>query len=374
MNIYNDMFYLCLCALKGEKPDSYRVSDMDMEALYKICRGHKVTALVCSALETVITPPECFSEDKVKALRKEMLLDEECRKIAAFMRKNDIFYLPLKGAILKDYYPMPGMREMSDIDIFYDVSYREKIKEFMLSKGYECAAEVDSHDAYKREPVYNFEMHQLLFSKAESEIFYKYYKDIEKRLLRDENTPCYLRMTHEDFYIFIILHEYKHFSAYGTGIRSLLDIIVLLEKFENTLDWGYIRTELEKTGLAEFEEKQRELCKKLIEPHWEENLSLEESAFLSYFFSGGVYGSRTTGIVNKLAGETGSKERKITLWMKMKYVFGRIFPPMEYYRQCYPFFYKHKVLIPFCVIYRVFMAIFRRNDFVKSEMKILKKK
>ena len=85
------MFYLCLCALKGEKPDSYRVSDTDMEALYKICRGHKVTALVCSALETVITPPECFSEDNLKFYDIEIfveLLDSKGNKYSKIGYKH----------------------------------------------------------------------------------------------------------------------------------------------------------------------------------------------------------------------------------------------------------------------------------------------
>ena len=374
MNSKENMLYLCLSELKGEAPSAEKVKDMDLSEIFRFSKGHKVTALVCSALERVTTPPKEFTEAKIKAMRKDMLLDEELRKISAFLREKEIFYMPLKGAILKELYPGIGLREMSDVDIYYDSASRGEVKDYMLSRGYECISEADSQDVYKRDPVYNFEMHHLLFSKAESETFHEYYKDINNRLQREEGNPFSLKMTPEDFYIFIILHEYKHFSSYGTGVRSLLDVIVLLEYYEETLDWNYIRCELEKTGLAEFEQKQRLLTKKLICPHWEEAMDKEDRELLSYFFESGVYGKTDTGIVNKLTGKAGNNDRKVSLWMKIKYVFRRIFPPFEYYRLNYPFFYKHKILIPFCVIYRLFLSVFRRNDFVKTEIRTLKEK
>ncbi len=373
MNTQENMLYLCLCAIKGVKPSEEILTGLDFEELYRCSCGHKVTALVCHALEKIISVPEVFAVAKTKAVRKDMLLSAEYEKISAFLVEKGIAHLPLKGMILKDYYPAIGLREMSDVDIFYEKKYREDIYEYMLSIGYDCVSRSDSQDAYTREPVYNIEMHHQLFLKSESESLFEYYREAENRFTSDEKSPFTLKMSSEDFYIYIIHHEYKHFSSYGTGVRSLFDIIILLFEFEKTLDWDYIGRELEKTGLRVFEEKQRILCKKLMETDYTESLDDEEKELLRYFLTGGAYGNTGAGIVNKLTGQTGNKDRKVTFTMKIKYVFSRVFPPVEYYRTRYPFFYKHKLLIPFCVIYRVFLAIFRRNDFVKSEVEILRK-
>ena len=102
----------------------------------------------------------------------------------------------------------------------------------------------------------------------------------------------------EDFYIYIITHEYKHFSGCGTGIRSLLDCIILLNKFEKLLDWDYIRCETDKLGLTDFEETQRKLCKKLLSSFDEADFTQNETELLQYFVSSGVYGNYKIDIAN----------------------------------------------------------------------------
>mgnify|MGYP002969688486 CR=1 FL=1 len=43
----------------------------------------------------------------------------------------DMLYLPLKGIIMKDYYPSVGMRQMSDNDILFDKAYAKQIRDYM---------------------------------------------------------------------------------------------------------------------------------------------------------------------------------------------------------------------------------------------------
>lgn len=367
------VLYLCLCAINNTSPSEDIMKDADIKEIFRYGITHKVIALVCYALEKIMQVPVPFMEAKTKAIRKDMLMDAELQKISAFMEDKGIFYMPLKGTLLKELYPKAGMRQMSDVDIFYDSDFREEVKEHMLSLSYECTACTDSQDAYKRQPVYIFEFHHLLFSEVESKTLYEYYKDMESRLVKDKENSFRYDMTEEDFYIYLIAHEYKHFSQFGTGIRSLLDVLVFLRRYEETLDMDYVRRELEKLNISEFEEKQRKICKKLDSDNFYRNLSENEEELLSCFLCGGVYGDYRTGIVNRMTGKIGEKNREVSKGKKIKYIFKRIFPPIEYYRAAYPFFYKHRLLIPFCVVYRVFLALFKRNDFVKSELEALKK-
>ncbi|MEE0266155.1 MAG: nucleotidyltransferase family protein, partial [Acutalibacteraceae bacterium] len=282
MKFENDMLYLSLCALNNTKPDVERVEKMDSEALYKTCKKHNISALVCYALEMVITPQQKWQEEKSKAVGKNLLFDVERKQITSFMDKNGIKYLPLKGIILKEYYPKTGMRQMSDNDIYYDESFKEKVEAFMLSTGYQLVSKDSCHYVYQKPPIYNFEMHHSLFEETSKSHFRKYYSDLEKRLIKDEaSNACH--MSDEDFYIYIIAHEYKHYSTSGTGIRSLLDCYILLNRFENQLDWEYIKSEIDKLGLTDFEETQRQLCKKLSVCLDTVDFTKEEVEMLNYF-------------------------------------------------------------------------------------------
>ena len=99
----------------------------------------------------------------------------------------DMLYLPLKGIILKDYYPSVGMRQMSDNDILFDADAWERMEKHMIS---EC---------YKAEYV----------GKGHDERWVEYYSDIKDRLIPDRTDDrCYgYHMSDEDFYI--LQREYE---------------------------------------------------------------------------------------------------------------------------------------------------------------------
>lgn len=299
-----------------------------------------------------------------------MLFDAERKFITDFMNENGIKYMPLKGIILKELYPEIGMREMSDNDIYYDLSFREKIGSFMLSRGYKCVAEADNHDAYEKEPIYNFEFHNRLFLKETSLSLHRYYSDIDKRMIRDSKNAFSYHLSDEDFYIYLIAHEYKHYNYCGTGLRSLLDCYVFLNKFSDTLDFEYIKRETQKAGISDFEKMQRNLCGKFSVSLSDVDFTEDEVKFLQYLVSSGVHGNFSTGVINKAKGK-GAQKTKVTFKEKVKYISKRVFPPMSYYKRFYPFFYNHRYLIPFCVIYRIFLAVFKRNKNIKNELRIL---
>lgn len=373
MKFENDMLYLSLCALNNAKPDIKRVEEMDLEVLYKSCKKHNISALVCYALEMLITPPQKWQEEKSKAVGKNLLFDVERKQITSFMDKNGIKYLPIKGIVLKDYYPKAGMRQMSDNDIYYDEAFKEQVEAFMLSIGYQLASKDNHHYVYKKPPIYNFEMHHSFFEEFSQGELCKYYSDIEKRLIKANPTNAY-RMSDEDFYIYIIAHEYKHYSHFGTGIRSLLDCYILLNRFESKLNWDYIKSEIDKLGLTDFEETQRQLCQKLSVYLDTVDFTKAEIEMLNYFTTCGVYGNLQISVVNKLTDGVVESDRKITFATKVKYVFKRLFPPMEFYKTYYPFFYRHKYLLPFCFFYRIYKLLFKQKNKLKTEVKVLKRK
>ncbi len=59
-------------------------------------------------------------------------------------------------------------------------------------------------------------------------------------------------------------HMFKHFDGSGTGIRSLLDQYVYLNRLEDSLDFPYIDKQCEILGIADFEKENRDLCKKVL--------------------------------------------------------------------------------------------------------------
>lgn len=125
-----DILYLVSCALHQTKPN---VEGMDLGKISEIAMSHTISFMVCMALESAGIKVDVLMDQKNRAIRKVMLLDSEREKIFSLFEKAGIWYLPLKGVILKEMYPVYGMRQMADNDILFDSTYRKEVKDIFLS-------------------------------------------------------------------------------------------------------------------------------------------------------------------------------------------------------------------------------------------------
>lgn len=361
-----DMLYLTACAVNGKVPSAERVAGIDLEDLLSVCKKHILSAAVAYGLESAGIKDHGFTQAKEKAIRKNILLDAERSRILKRLEEEGIWYMPLKGAILKDWYPKLGMRQMSDNDILCDPQYREKIKSIMLELGFTNEYYMKyNNDAYHKEPVSNFEMHFDLFMEYSQGTFYNYYKNISDKLIKDSNNQFGYHFTNEDFYIYMLAHEHKHYFGGGTGVRSLLDIFIFIRKYSGSLNWDYISEQLSILGMTDFEKNCRELADKLFSL---KKLSLEDKKALDYFIFSGTYGTIFNSAKHKV--EKGISENNSL----SQYIIHRLFPPMEHYKTWFPWAYRHKWLIPAAWLLRPLRAVTVRRKIVSAELKYILKK
>lgn len=191
-----DFLELVACGLHMKPVSTERLHQMDLQAVWKWSKYHMLGALVYDAIEPALKVDQTFAaeypqllaawrEKRDKALRKNMLLDAARKQLFRYMEAEGIWYMPLKGSIIKDLYKTPGMREMSDNDILFDPVYSQKIRSYMEEHGYQTEAYgVGAHDTYLKEPVYNFEMHRVLFSEKPGAEWNQYYQDVKDRLIK----------------------------------------------------------------------------------------------------------------------------------------------------------------------------------------------
>ena len=357
-----DLIYLVSCAVNREKPDPERVAGMDLDALYKLASSHLLAATVAPALKAAGIKDERFSHDFEHSALKSGTMDREMDAVFAEMDAAGIWHMPLKGTVLQHLYPIYGMRQMSDHDILYDASRAEDVKAIMERLGFSPEHfGAGNHDVYHKEPVSNFEMHRDLFGQGHEEKLYEYYKDVEKRLLGDGYEKHF---SPEDFYIYVTAHEYKHYTGSGTGLRSLLDTYVYLQR--QSLDMDYVAAETEKLGIADFEASNRSLAQHLFSG---ETITEADKEMLDYILSSGVYGTLDHRVENRLQKYGGGK---------LRYALRRVTVPMskknpEYYAVAsyFPFFYKHKILLPLLPAWRILRGL--KSGRLAAEVKTLKK-
>lgn len=380
-DVVKDTLYLAVCALRQEEPDAARVGRMELQKVYRMSKFHSIEAMTYMALEKMAYCPFVDSETgrewkkaKERAIRKTMLLDAERGQILAELERLGIWYMPLKGSILKDYYPRYGMRQMGDNDILYDTDRQEDVVTLMKERGYTVKCiDKNNQDDFLKLPVYNFEMHSVLYAKKSNAAWYAYYRGIKDRLLRDGQSQYGYRFTDEDFYLYMTAHAYKHYSVEGTGLRALTDTYAYLSKKEGTLDWRYVESEAKKLGIEAFEQNLRELSRKLFDKlssFADVLLTPEEQTMLADLAGAGVYGTKEKYVERKKQ-EYRMGETQLNFWGKLRYLGRRLFPDMAWFEKREPFFARHKILIPFFLVYRMFRHILFHREWLKRELHIL---
>lgn len=366
---YKDLIYLLSCAVNGITPEASRVQAMDLEKLYKLSKIHTVRAAICIALECAGVNNQHFHEAYMKAVRKNIYFDMERKSIIDAFEKKGIWYMPLKGSILKDIYPKTGMREMSDNDILYDASKQKDVMQIMLEKGYKAdSIGKGNHDVYKKPPVLNFELHTELFGKQHEEPLYNYYTDVKRLLRKDAENSYGYHLSDEEFYIFMTAHEWKHYNGSGTGIRSLLDCYMYCKSKGDSLDLSYITEQCSRLEIADFEQKRRQLAMKVFSSDILPELNDAETDMLMYYLTSGTYGS----IKNSAEKDVEKAFSKSKYRSKAHYILRYIFPDLKDMEMWFPFFYKHKLLLPIGYVWRWIRGIFKRKEYIKAKLKALK--
>ena len=356
--------YIKIIALylnKKKAPDF--VIDTNTFAFFlRMSKYHSLYAFLFKALEEVEPNIERryvkkLEEAYLANLRKAAGFEKERKALYRYLNDNDIDFLPLKGIIIKDYYPDQYTREFADNDILFDGKKDDLVKQFFIKNNYQVEYyRKSNHDVYQKTPFYNFEMHRTLFGESgDNEKVVMYFSDYLNKSLIKENKEHYL--SHEDFYIYFTAHSYKHYHVSGCGFRTLIDYYLYLKKEQ--LDFDYINKELDKLDLLDFSNKIKTLSFKLFD---EEPLNEEEEEMLLFIASSGTYGTLEHSV------DKGVKEKG-----KFGYFMSRIFPPLIFYKTAYPWAYKTKILIPIAWCMRCFRVVFKSNKRMRQEFKEIRK-
>ena len=348
-----NVIYLVACAVRSERPDPYKIRAMDLTQVYEVASNHLVLSAVGMALERAGIQNGPFVNAVARAQQKNALLDADRSAVLAKMEEAGIWYMPLKGAVLKNLYPRYGMREMADNDILFDKDRGDDLRRIMVDLGF-TVKNFDNgpHDVYYKKPVSNFEMHRTLFSASMKEDLYSYYANVMDRLIPDQGKKYGYHFSDEDFYIYIITHEYKHYSTCGIGIRSLLDTYVYLKR--KKLDMKYVFREMGKIGIADFELKNRNLAFRLYNG---ESLTSEEEEMLNYIIFSEAYGTAENGATN------GIKEKG-----RLGYFLSRLTLPRDVYEGMFPILRKAPFLYPACWVLRLLRGFILHNKTFMAQL------
>ena len=307
-------------------------------------------------------------------LVRQLTYEAERETIADGLAAHGISVAPLKGAVLAERYPAPGLRSMGDNDVLFAVLDRgpdglwhprgdgraardrvyagiePQVDAVMASLGYERrpTSPMETDLQYLR-PPFHFELHRDLLS-PRSPLF-EPLGDPWPAMAPDGPVPGPFHMTLADEYVFHIVHLHKHFTSAGCGVRFLVDEAVYLS-LPGLAEEGTarrIRERLDLLGLAGFEREIRDLAAALLPrgradgpaPDGPAPLTARQRDLFRIMLASGTFGTLDRQVANARR-ETGGEG----LGGRLRYVARRLYPGSAQIRAVRPVYDRHPWLLP----------------------------
>lgn len=316
--------------------------------LFALARHHDLAHLVSAALDSLGLLGEGEASSVIRraqmaAVYRYRGMEYELASVRELFRKEGIRYIPLKGAVIRGFYPEPWMRTSCDIDILIHREDIDRATALLTERlEYKLTSKCFHDVAFYSPGGVHLELHFDLIEEF-------YFPKIEKILSEvwEHSAPAdngfeYL-MRDDFFYLYHIAHMLKHFLSGGCGIRFFADLYMLDSK--EGADDGAREDLLSEAGILEFARRASRLSR--IWFCGEESDGFYDD-FSDYVIAGGVYGTTETKVMAQQKRKGG----------KFRYAMHRIFLPYRTLREIFPILKRHKWLTPLFEVVRWVRLVF----------------
>ncbi len=322
------------------------ITDEAVSVILSVAEKHDILNIIAKALCNISVSADCKSAlDRaiMKAVYRYRQLKYDYDKLCDALESAKIPFIPLKGSVIRKWYPEPWMRTSCDIDVLVHTEDIAVASRHLVSYLNYKEAERTSHDISFYSPQgTHIELHFDLVEEERANSANDELSSVwENASPRDTHSYLY-EMNDEFFYFYHIAHMAKHFEVGGCGIRPLIDLWLLDSIAEgNTKKRNAL---LEKAELLRFADVVRKLSRVWLGGEAQDDITLKMQ---NYIIMGGVYGSidNRVSIQQKRSGG------------KFKYVISRVFLPYSRLKRYYPVLEKHKWLTPVMQVRRWFRLL-----------------
>ena len=329
-----------------------------LRSVYCLSSQHDLAHLAGYALEKLGLPDsqelEKFREATQKAIYRYVRLDHECGRIRTTLEEARIPYMPLKGAVLRQYYPEPWMRTSCDVDVLVREETLDRAVEALERQGWAVKGKKNFHDISLYAPSgIHLELHFNIKECMEN-------LDPTLEKVWDHGAPVAgeryeYRQTNEFLLFHLLAHMAYHFVSGGCGVRTFLDIWLLKQQL--SLDEKELQELCNAAELETFRGNVWALTDVWFGGKAHTAMTAQMEAFV---LNGGVHGSLPNRVMMDQAKIGG----------KTKNFINRVFMPYDSLKINYPVLEKHKWLTPLFQVVRWIRTLF--NGRMKRSLRELR--
>lgn len=367
LNQVEELFLeLAACFAHEKKAELLKVPDC-LNELAGLAAVHKLSPAVFEVLRTSL-PQELLAENALWKTWKSSVIREvlfQSQRTQGFLeiyrRLTEAGLKPLivKGMVCRSLYENPDYRISADEDVLVSAEEAAVCDKILLEQGYRRGTldlENLPHEIAYRNPsngVY-LELHFSLFDETSdvfgglNEAFQSAFEDAVT--MKIQGTDIWTLNPSQHF-LYLLCHCYKHFLHSGFGIRQVLDIVLMAEKWGSDMDWQHVTSHILEyqmdrffAGLLQIGTGWLHMDDSVYAYMGQKTPSITEARehvqdLLLDILKAGIYGSSTRERQH-------SANVTLAAAKKENAVLRALFPSSQYLKSRYPFAEKYPVLLP----------------------------
>ena len=209
---------------------------------------------------------------------------ETLEQLTQLAEEENIPLVFMKGSVFRNYYPVPALRSMGDIDIIIRKEDKDKMNHLLMNQmGFNRFIDNHSVWTYFKGKFY-IEVHTHMFYEnlANDVDYIEYFDHLFEHIKHGkvfdlESDSIYIPEENYHF-LYLMTHTAKHIINSGSGFRAYMDMVLMTQKCD--IDWEWIKQELIKLKLLDF----TETCFALCERWFDVKMPLEHKELDPSFF------------------------------------------------------------------------------------------
>lgn len=338
---------------------------IDYFKLFEMAKSNNLSAVVFSVINQAsnrnIVPKEAFSimqDSFFDAVYRYEAQKQAIEELSATLSNAEIYHIFFKGAEIKEYYPVPEVRAMGDIDILIHQEDRDKVKSLLANNGYDV---INTNG-----PVYDYakndariEMHTKIISGKVGNA------DAENGFIDAINNAKFDgfcgKLEPSYHYAYLLTHIAHHFWFYGAGAKLILDLAVMHKEYD--IDYSVVLSKMDSIGLADFSKIIMTICYKWFGVGQAFDVDTESTE--DFILSFGAFGNANrnkSAVIQRKELEDGKRNSPFLTRLRL------LFPSYEKmkYIPYISFIEGRPYLTPIAWIYRIYYNFAHKRNFVKD--------
>lgn len=255
MNSEQCLFIQCLRDFIHESETlDEALSGIDNSILCKYAKKHEVEAIIYRQTHVLELEQNYYAQ--IVNSRKILEVRREIEN-----RFANIDHFIVKGPVIAEYYPIPEMRSMGDIDIYVHVEDRDRAHDLLADMGFNLGSQWGEWVYYGEK--FCVELHTAMVyrysqctTNEKQRVFFNSFWDYVQKGILDINFHI--------FYLF--MHLRKHIMETGVGFRQFMDIAVVPKNCPD-IDWTWIKKQAYELDMLPFLQQVMKFIEKCFAIH-----------------------------------------------------------------------------------------------------------